>query len=73
MADILRLKRWTTYFTDGRSSASYSTKDKSVAIAVIVGYEPAKIEDESQFMNVDDVILDIAKHIRATRKTKRHA
>jgi len=69
MADILRLKKWSTYLSDGRSYSSNSCADKKeVAVAVIVGFEPAKIDDEKQFLNVDDVILDMAEHIRGVRK-----
>ncbi len=74
MADILRLKRWTTYLADGKSYCGCTTGDKSVvAIAVIVGFEPAKIDDDSQWLNVDDVIVDIAKHIERKRKSRRPA
>jgi len=74
MANILRLKRWKTYLTDGRSSVEYDASKSKVAVAVIVGFEPAKIGVDDDFINVDDVILDMAKHIlkcRAKRKTRK--
>lgn len=74
MADILRLKGWRTFMSDGRSSTTFSTADKKqVAVAVIVGYEPAKIEKDDDWFPVDDTIVDMGRHITASRKKKQKA
>ena len=71
MAEIIRLKRWRDYGLDGRSYIEATPLDKSkVAIAVIVGFEPGKPSAASECVAVDDVILDIARHIRASRNNR---
>ena len=72
MAEIIRLKRWTTYQDDGRSSVSYSPIDnKTVAVAVIVGYEPLKLLKDEDPIDVDGTILKLAAHIRKCRKERK--
>ncbi len=73
-ATELRLKSYKTFYNDGRSSTTFDIADKSkVFVALIVGSEPACITDVSQYLDVDQVILDMAEAIqkaRALRKAK---
>lgn len=70
----LRLKSYKTFLNDGRSNTIFDIADKSrVFVAIIVGDEPAKITDESQYLDVDAVILQMADNIhraRAAREAK---
>jgi hypothetical protein len=63
MADILRLKQYTTYMLDGRSSATYGALKQECIVAVVLGHEPLVCPEENA-VDVDAVILDMAKHIR---------
>ena len=67
--DCLRLKSWKTYMSDGRSSATYGPADKNeVAVGIILGYEPLKITDRKNYLDIDSVILKLAAHIKRERK-----
>jgi hypothetical protein len=70
MAEIVRLKKWRTILMDGKSWLERSVKDKSeVAVFVHVGFEPLRpSEDQQDCLNVDDVVLDMAEHIKRARK-----
>ena len=67
MAHILRLKRYKTYFFDGRSSVTYDALPGRVNVAVIVGSEPLKL-GRSKACDVDSVIVAMAEHIRKHRR-----
>lgn len=67
-ATELRLKSYKTYMNDGRSSITFDMRDKSrVFVALILGDEPVKITDESQYLDVDQVILEMAECIQKAR------
>lgn len=69
MAEILRLKGWRTFLHDGRSSTTYGTRNKKeVAVAVIIGYEPAAPTSSEECVPVDDEIVRLADYIRSERK-----
>lgn len=64
----LRLKSYKTYLNDGRSSTTFDIADKGrVFVALILGDEPACITDESQYLDVDSVILEMAQCIQKAR------
>lgn len=68
----LRLKSYKTYLNDGRSNTVFDIADKSrVFVAIILGDEPAQITDESQYLDVDAVILKMAARIRKVRKERK--
>lgn len=69
MADILRLKSYKTFLNDGRSSVTYDVTKGSVAVAVIVGHEPLRL-DGNNALDVDRVILEMARHIRKCRRNE---
>jgi hypothetical protein len=71
MADIVRLRNWRHYGFDGKSWVETGCASKQdVAVFVHIGYEPLKAKgDGSDELKMDDVILDMAKHIRAARKS----
>jgi hypothetical protein len=71
MTEILRLKSYKTYLDDGKSYVGYGTEKGQVGIAIILGYEPAKIDKEEDCLKIDDVILEIATHIKKARKEKK--
>jgi hypothetical protein len=68
MADVLRLKQYTTYMLDGRSSATYGALKGECIVAVVLGYEPLVCPEENA-VDVDAIILDMAKHIQRCRKS----
>lgn len=74
MAEVVRLKSWTTYLEDGKSSVTYKIDDKKkVGVFLGVGVEPASLigVDEKEIINVDDFILKLAAAIRKSRKEKK--
>ena len=72
MSNIIRLKSYKSFLSDGRSSTTNDVADKTeVLVAVIVGTEPLKIVDDADWLNVDDVILDMAEHIKKLRKIRK--
>ena len=71
MADILRLKTYRTFMLDGRSSVTYDVSKGFVAVAVLIGYQPVLLADHKDECPVDDIILDMAKHITAARKREK--
>lgn len=71
MAELIRLKSYKTFLDDGKSSATYAVDKGCVAIAIIIGYEPAKY-DENEAVDIDETILDIAKHIKECRKKEKN-
>ena len=71
MAEILRLKSYRDYGLDGRSYIECKSTNKSmVLVAVVVGVEPLVMKDGKDECRVDDVILDMAKHIIRNRKSR---
>ncbi len=69
MADVLRLKKYTTFMDDGRSSTTWKVHPGRVIVAVVVGYEPAKMAgDGKDECPIDEVILAMAKHITKQRR-----
>lgn len=67
--EAIRLKKYETWLADGRSRVTYGVADKSeVMVALVIGTEPLKIEKPEDYMNIDDVILGAAEHIRKQRR-----
>lgn len=71
MADLIRLKSYTTFLDDGKSSATYKVDKGYVAIALIIGDEPAKYDAENA-IDIDETILSMAKHIKECRKKEKN-
>ena len=68
----LRLKSYKTFLNDGRSSKTFDIRDKGrVFVALILGDEPACITDESQYLDVDSIILEMAECIQKARALRR--
>lgn len=69
--EAIRIKKYETWMPDGKSRVTYGVADKSlVLVALVIGVEPLKISDPKDYMNVDDVILKMAAHIRKQRKNR---
>ena len=56
---------------DGRSSATYKLDKGYVAVALIIGIEPAKYDAENT-IDIDETILSMAKHIKECRKKEKN-
>jgi hypothetical protein len=66
---IVRMKRWKSYFRDGKSSVEYTTGGiDEVAVAVILGFESAKIGPKDREIDAETEILNLADRIRAARR-----
>ena len=69
---IVRLKRWKTYLDDGRGFAEFTTGDpKIVGVFIRLGFEPLRPIDNEETVDVDEVILKMAAHIRKKRKERK--
>lgn len=65
----IRLRNFRDYGTNGKSWVEIKHKDKGkVFVAIILGDEPTKIADDSEFFDIDSMILKIADHIRSKGK-----
>lgn len=74
MADVLRLRNYKTYLSDGMSSITCDVVPKSeVLVALELGYEPQKITDPSERVDIDDRILKMAEWIKLKRKEEKNA
>lgn len=74
MAEIIRLRSYKTYLNDGKSWSEFGCKEKNeVFVAVILGVEPRTITSEEDFLKLDDIILDMAAHIKKNRAAKKKA
>ncbi len=72
--EALRLKKYQTYLKDGRGYCEYVSEDKSqVLVALLIGTEPLKIESQDDLLNIDEVVLRMATHIRKVRKADKAA
>ena len=71
MSIIKRLKRWDTYLVDGESFVServpYQTE---VAVMLLIGFEPAKLKDGEQGVNIEEQLMLWADMIRAKNSTQ---
>ena len=66
--EAVRLRNYRSYGADGKSWIEMKCNDKDrVIVALIIGSEPKNVTDDSQFIDIDEVILRAADHIRAQR------
>lgn len=72
--DVVRLKNYKTYLHDGKSSITYGMDNKkNVIVAVICGVEPAVITEDKQMLDVENIIIEVAKGITEARAEKAEA
>ena len=72
MTNIVRLRRYKTYLSDGRSSVEYVTDKGFVTVAIVLGHEPLVLTEGSAYVDIDGMILRMAEHILKQRKKQKH-
>lgn len=70
----IRIRNYRNYLNDGKSWTEIKCSDNAlVMVALIVGTEPRFIHDETDFMDIDSVILRAAKNIQKERRKEKKA
>ena len=72
MATIIRLRNYRHYFENGTDSIDIAHSDKKkVFVAIILGDEFKAVKEGDELVDVDDVILKMADHVKKSRKSKK--
>jgi hypothetical protein len=70
--NFLRLRNYRTYLHDGKGYVEYKCSEKGqVMVALLLGMEPKAIENQSDFLDVDSIILKMAEHIKKKNKEEK--
>lgn len=70
MADVVRLRNYRHYTPGSNGWVEYRAANKDeVIVAIVVGHEPKVITKPSDFLDVDDIVLKMAEHIRNSPNT----
>ena len=66
----IRLKSYTTFFADGKSSVkiNHRSKRKRVFVALVLGDEPLVLEPGREMLDAEQAIIDLANHIKRSRR-----
>jgi hypothetical protein len=72
MATIIRLINYRHYFENGTDYIEIAHSDKKkVFVAIILGDELKAVKEGDELVDVDDVILKMAEHVKKSRKREK--
>ena len=71
MTDILRLRNYRSYGDDGKSYVEYKALPNEVMVAILVGCEPKVVQDKKDFLDVEAIILEMAKNIKKAKQQEK--